>query len=252
MIVICPSCDTHFSVADHLIGSKGRSLRCAQCQHQWRFIPPLADIEASLEAKGQSEPSPTDGTIDNIIDQGKSPLQAFTPPASSREADDMVEPSPSDDVISFPTQRPNRQKKKKWAILSIIILFIVGFLTFGYYFRNDFFHLGHDLKKQAGAWMDWHKEEETLEIANVKFTRQIDNGLDVVMIEGTIFNPSENIVPLPPIAAIAIDPSGREILPGRSFALIAQQIQPGETMDFRAIIRNLPKDAQHLRIGFTK
>lgn len=35
MILVCPSCDSKFKVADNAIPPEGRKVRCAQCKHSW-------------------------------------------------------------------------------------------------------------------------------------------------------------------------------------------------------------------------
>ncbi|CAA6604636.1 conserved hypothetical protein [Rhodospirillaceae bacterium LM-1] len=39
MIITCPACSARFNVADHLIGTTGRSVRCAKCGHKWHQMP---------------------------------------------------------------------------------------------------------------------------------------------------------------------------------------------------------------------
>lgn len=61
----CPSCTTHFSVPDGAIGPKGRKLKCSQCGHTWRQMPPDADgsaADAAIAAPAPAlrwEPEPT-------------------------------------------------------------------------------------------------------------------------------------------------------------------------------------------------
>lgn len=39
MIITCPACSARFNVADHLIGTQGRVVRCAKCGHKWQQMP---------------------------------------------------------------------------------------------------------------------------------------------------------------------------------------------------------------------
>lgn len=39
MIITCPACSARFNVADHLIGTTGRVVRCAKCGHKWHQMP---------------------------------------------------------------------------------------------------------------------------------------------------------------------------------------------------------------------
>ena len=39
MLLICPSCSTHYEVADEKIPADGRSVKCAACGHSWMAGP---------------------------------------------------------------------------------------------------------------------------------------------------------------------------------------------------------------------
>ncbi|MBF0168968.1 MAG: zinc-ribbon domain-containing protein [Alphaproteobacteria bacterium] len=39
MIITCPACSARFNVADQLIGTTGRVVRCAKCGHKWHQMP---------------------------------------------------------------------------------------------------------------------------------------------------------------------------------------------------------------------
>jgi predicted Zn finger-like uncharacterized protein len=44
MILTCPECATRYFLPDVEIGADGRKVKCAQCSHTWRELPP-ADVE---------------------------------------------------------------------------------------------------------------------------------------------------------------------------------------------------------------
>ena len=64
MRIVCPDCQTHYEVANNLIGSNSRRLRCGQCGHGWRFVmdhlpdhpaevAPVIPVQPLSEDKGQ-------------------------------------------------------------------------------------------------------------------------------------------------------------------------------------------------------
>ena len=44
MILICPSCSTHYFADDSTIGESGRTVKCAACGHSW-FVQPKSLAE---------------------------------------------------------------------------------------------------------------------------------------------------------------------------------------------------------------
>lgn len=49
MILECPSCGNRYLVDPRALGSGGRTVRCASCQHQWFAAPPEEDILEEME-----------------------------------------------------------------------------------------------------------------------------------------------------------------------------------------------------------
>lgn len=59
MIIICPSCETHFDVPEAALNPAGRTVRCAHCGHKWHQDPPEAeDFEAASDFDDAPLPSP--------------------------------------------------------------------------------------------------------------------------------------------------------------------------------------------------
>ncbi|HIJ38483.1 MAG TPA: hypothetical protein HPP80_06250, partial [Rhodospirillaceae bacterium] len=57
MIVVCPSCDTHFTLPPSALGPGGRALRCARCGHKWHATQ--SDVlRADPAAKKNKAPPP--------------------------------------------------------------------------------------------------------------------------------------------------------------------------------------------------
>ncbi|MGC2857386.1 DUF3426 domain-containing protein [Novispirillum sp. DQ9] len=61
MELACPSCATHFTVPDGAIGAKGRKLKCSQCGHVWRQMPPESAsvaVDQPVAARAAAAPPP--------------------------------------------------------------------------------------------------------------------------------------------------------------------------------------------------
>lgn len=51
MRVTCPECGSKFKVPDKALGTKGRSLKCGKCDHQWHQQPPTPEQIAEEKAR---------------------------------------------------------------------------------------------------------------------------------------------------------------------------------------------------------
>lgn len=59
MELACPSCATRFTVPDGAIGPKGRKLKCSQCGHTWRQMPPEPEAARAPRDMRSEAPEPT-------------------------------------------------------------------------------------------------------------------------------------------------------------------------------------------------
>lgn len=50
MILSCPECAAKFLIADHLVPSQGRMVRCGACKFQWRALPEAAGSVSETRA----------------------------------------------------------------------------------------------------------------------------------------------------------------------------------------------------------
>jgi len=118
MIVTCPSCETHFTVPEAALGTRGRVLRCARCGHKWHQVPAIAEDEIPLEMPAKSAPRQAAQSLrdepveDQEFEDGPSGLPGFNMSLGSDgasfsfaggasdnlEEDDDLSSSPPDDI----------------------------------------------------------------------------------------------------------------------------------------------------------
>ncbi len=63
MILECPTCQARFLVADALIPSAGRTVRCGSCTHQW-FVQPTRPPEVAVTAAAEQATLTKEVTVD--------------------------------------------------------------------------------------------------------------------------------------------------------------------------------------------
>ncbi|MFA7431645.1 MAG: zinc-ribbon domain-containing protein, partial [Rhodospirillaceae bacterium] len=98
MELACPSCATHFSVPDGAISAKGRKLKCSQCGHVWRQMPPeTADAfdaaparqAAAAASRPAPPPPPPPPVVEDVPPAGSVPLEMepgdYMPNASTKQ-----------------------------------------------------------------------------------------------------------------------------------------------------------------------
>lgn len=86
-------------------------------------------------------------------------------------------------------------------------------------------------------------------IRNVDLRQQVQDGMPVLFVTGTVVNVSNREQPIPQLRAILFDDSRRELYrwtfdPGIS------SLSPGASKDFRVPLQNPPPDARAVNVGF--
>ncbi len=56
MLISCPECTTKFSIADAVLGERGRKVRCFKCGHTWHQNPPGAEPSPAVQPAPPVEP----------------------------------------------------------------------------------------------------------------------------------------------------------------------------------------------------
>ena len=62
MLLTCPECSVKYNVADGAISSKGRTVRCAACQHTWVQMP-IVGLDGELDLAGSEQKSLTNNGL---------------------------------------------------------------------------------------------------------------------------------------------------------------------------------------------
>lgn len=215
MILTCSACATRYHADPGALGSAGRTVRCAKCGHEWFQAPP-ADLPRLLDDAPPSESAATDG-------RAAAPVPVAAPPRSGG-----------------------------W-IGPVLLLLAIGLAVAILYFGRErvvaVWPPAEQLYRAVG--LSGSPLGAGLELSNVTYVLQTVDGEEVMIIQGDIFNRTEEMKPVPTLRATLLD-SANEGLRDWVFRIDRDELQPGETTTFRTMTREPPADYKRLSITFTR
>jgi len=233
MKLVCPSCESGFLVDATAIRPTGRKVRCGRCGTSWLAMP--------VEAVPEEAPTPSRDWTDTDQDQGEEQTQTIRDhdqagvaaglaavaegPGSEAEnkPDDALRRAAGPDR-SWPRSRSSRrmphQEPKRgaslggWALFALSVAALVAGVVVGRQHIMDWAPETESLYVMAGL------AEETpipplpavhLRLREVTSGWRQVNGSSELVVEGEIFNPTDQPQDVPPLVATLMDPTGIEL-----------------------------------------
>ncbi len=223
MILTCPACGKRYLVPSSALGSAGRRVRCAACGETW-----FQDVPAQ---EADSEPAFSDPVID--------------PPAED------IEPPPLRAGSNLPALRRRPEKKKfpiGWVLLG---LFTVAVLGAGAFARNTI----------VGIWPPSARLYEMvglpvpvpgagLVLHDVATERMSQGGVPVLVVTGTLANPTQEVKNVPKLR-VSLRDSRRQEVQSCVFSADKAKLVPGEFVKFGTEFANPSTEAVDLTLTFT-
>jgi predicted Zn finger-like uncharacterized protein len=175
-------------------------------------------------------------------------------PAAEHEP--LPEPAPapddSDDIESYAARRERLAVRRKqsrrssrWTAI-VLVLFAANVAIIGA--RNE---VVRALPQTASffAAIGLPVNLRHLKFENVKISKDIENGVNVLIVQGEIVSTAEKPITVPRLRFAARDAAGQEIytwtaLPSRSI------LGPGERLNFRSRLASPPADASNVMVRF--
>ncbi len=231
--------------------------------------------EAQPEAAPETQPEPGDApgeavAEDEILsdeeleevfgseDDAPPPLESIVETDVDEEPDEPIDPDDlSEEPIPqvFTATHPAGEEERGLGlgiIIPTVAVVVLIVLAAGLYFARFPIAAVWPGAKPIYAMLGISAETlgEGLDIRNVKSERQIEDGGDVLVVRGVIFNVSDEPRPVPLIRLALFDASGEEVL--------VEVIEPrkGELeadtgMGFKARLKDTPATARRLEVTFT-
>lgn len=277
MLIVCPNCSTSYAIEPGSLGSAGRTVRCARCKTSWfadasNTAPEMAAADDGAEAEGaftgvirpdqpansgDPEPEATEAPASEAQDDppGEIPVAIADAPSlvpsnhPSAHPDDAAD---SDEIENFAARRKRLQARRKQAHRStrwtavILVLFAFNVALIGA--RGEvvrFFPQTASLFSAVGLPVNLR----SLKFENMRISKEAQEGLSSLVIEGTIVSVSNRATEVPRLRFSARDNAGQEVYtwtasPSRSI------LGPGEKLDFRSRFVSPPASAVDVMVRF--
>jgi predicted Zn finger-like uncharacterized protein len=269
MLIACPNCSTSYEIDPASLGEAGRTVRCARCKTTWFASKP------EMASTGTDEdPASAIGVIrpdQRIQDRAEDTAEEQATEAAAREAPQapvtvtdappIAPEGPSaaaeatteaDELENFAVRRKRLQARRnkerrssRWTAL-VLVLFAFNVALIGA--RSEvvrFFPQTASLFAAVGLPVNLRH----LKFENMRITKETQEGLSALVIEGTIVSVSSKATEVPRLRFAARDAAGQEVytwnaLPSRSI------LGPGEKLDFRSRFVSPPPNATDVMVRF--
>lgn len=234
MKLVCPSCESGFLVDATAIGPSGRKVRCGRCGNSWLAMPveilpddPLPPPQTqAFDSQGRSAEAP---------DQSDDALPKLAELDESRRRSRTARRMPR-------LERSRRASLGGWVLFALVAtLFLVG-VVFGrqqimtWAPATGSFYALVGLDSEPPIPMLPTIQLRLQEVTSNR--RQVD-GTSELIIEGEIFNPTDEPQEVPPLVATLMDPTGIE-LKRWVFAADSETLPPGGRVAFQTSTQDPP------------
>jgi predicted Zn finger-like uncharacterized protein len=256
MIVTCPSCSVRYLVDARALGPHGRMVRCARCAHTWREVPP-PDQAAALVVDAPAAPPPAPpaaaaaapaAAAAAAADEADGAAAASAAPERARRAAPGLT---AEGRIQLPALPRRRTRVGLVLARTVAALAIIGGLAYAAVVERErvveFMPGAAAYYKFAGFPIGG--TTSGLELDNVTTSREMENGLPALVIEGEVKNVSTSARAVPKLMVILRDKGERD-LQDLTVAAPADHLNPGESVPFRTSITQPAEAASGVVVTF--
>jgi len=236
MILTCPQCATRFQADEAEFPPAGRTVRCGKCRHHWHQ-PGFA-----VAPEPATVPRPA------ILSQGEIagaiPSAAALPRAPAGFAPERTQLRTMEARQPKPFRLAHIALAAGWVAL-ITTLLLVALLVNHY--REDIAMIwSHSGFLQPSA--SHQIEMQGIELRNVGYRREIDDGQSMLVITGTIANSADHDMPVPKTIRVSLsDENNNELFQAAIPANMAT-LGAGQSVTFHTRIHDLPSTNLHLQM----
>jgi len=210
MILTCPNCPTRYVLDPARLGSVGRLVRCGKCGHTWHQFPP-ADMAVPVE------PAP-----------------------------EFIAPRPIPPGSNLPAiWRKRRRGGLGWAVLALLVAAVV----FGGLLARE--RIVAEWPEAAELYnaigIATAMPEQGLVVRNVSSRRILDNGEELLVVEGEVANLSTETRDLPPLRGALRDARQHDVQEW-TFTVSEAKLAAGGVVTFSTTLKNPASEATEVSI----
>jgi predicted Zn finger-like uncharacterized protein len=268
MLIVCPTCTTGYEIAPAALGA-GRNVRCAQCKNTW-FATPEAVLEEAVAATGgYGEPDhfadvprqdvlpPAPTQPDNPFAVTDAPPLVPHDPSESESTElkfDPGVPDPPEAAAPKRARHDSAERKVRGSLvgrlfsLPVLIVVMLAALLGALNWRAAVVRLFPQTASLYAA-IGLPVNLRGLFFQDVKSRSEFEDGVSVLVIEGTIVNLTTRTLEVPRLRLALRNASGHEV-----YAWTAQpaksRLGSGNGLPFRARLAAPPADGRDVIVRF--
>jgi predicted Zn finger-like uncharacterized protein len=275
MLIVCPSCTTAYRIELSTLGAAGRTVRCARCRATWfASVTDLASATLALpaphEAGADNSSLPARPATDDLDDASQIEALADDVEGASGETSVTLENGPSlvpsmaqdngaapatgpdiETVAARRERQPGKTKRRRAGRrpgLPTIILVLAAVIAALLNWRAAVVRFVPQTASLFAA-VGLPVNLRGLSFDEVKTSIETQEGVSVLVIEGTIGNLTRQPLEVPRLRFAVRNAAGYEV-----YAWTAQPTQPvlapGDRAPFRSRLASPPADAQDIIVRF--
>ncbi|NVK35573.1 MAG: zinc-ribbon domain-containing protein [Rhodobacteraceae bacterium] len=285
MKIQCPDCGTSYDIKASVLGAEGRSVKCTRCASKW-FVEPPADEDEDLVSFTEDEqptevPDPPEADSskdeeswaeDEVEETGgaaeKAPDPVKKKPDEKAQKEEVDPPNPADieTLAKRPkiSVNPNKFKRSKIAPIFNWLMRqnyrrVAGVIIFGVAVWTCFlfFVLRDNIVKQVPDLASLYEmigmdvNLRGLEFRDLRIFSELQEGKQVLVVEGSIHNIHDDSTPVPAIRLSIRDNSTQEIY-SWTVDPKTRLLQPLDETRFRTMLEDPPSEASTIQVWFVE
>jgi predicted Zn finger-like uncharacterized protein len=266
MLIVCPTCATNYQISPAALGA-GRNVRCAACKNTWfataepELEVAIASLAAEAAAPGNAVPAqdvlpPEPPAPDNPFTVADAPplVPDDTHGTESTPKFEPGVPDKSETVAATRARQRHAERKGRRGLLRrlfslpVLIVAMLGILLGALNWRAAVVrHFPQAASLYAAVGLPVNLRG--LFFQDVKTRSEFENGVSVLVIEGTIVNLTTRTLDVPRLRLGLRNAAGHEVYawtaqPGKS------TIGSGNGLPFRARLASPPPDGRDVIVRF--